>query len=181
MMLNKSYTYILPMLSTEIDIVKQNLKNVFIGDESKKDYDNHIFLLYKFSGDKKFLEYEDYLKNTHLFIDAYDPDDQHVMFVFDVPAFYQSDYDLYKKGKYSEMNYDYKVIIFAFHDIMDHNHKVAKVLFKHQDLKEELEDRIGAEIPKGSEVSSVPDLNREIYREHMKVNNPLKPEEKPFE
>jgi len=180
-MLNKSYTYALPMLSTEIEIHKNNLMSVFIGDEDKKEYDNHIFLLYKFSAEKEFLEYEDYLKNTHLFVTSYDPDKTHVMFVFDVPAFYQTDYDLYIKGKYSEFNYDYKVIIFAFHNIMDFKHKVAQVLFKHEDLKEEIEDRIGEEIPKGSEVSSIPDLNKEVYREYMKVINPLKPQENPFD
>lgn len=180
-MLNKSFTYILPMLSTEININNSNLKNTFIGDKSKKEYDNHIFLLYKFSGSKEFLEYEDYLRNTHLFVDAYDPDDNHVMFVFDVPAFYQTDYDLFVKGKYSEMNYDYKVIIFAFHNIMDHEHRVAKVLFKHPDLREEWEERTGVDIPKGMEVSSVPDLNKEVYNESMRVINPIKPEQKPFE
>ena len=181
MMLNKSYTYVLPMLSTEITLVKEGLVNTFIGDQEYPQYDNHIFLLYKFNGSKEFLEYEDFLKNTHLFVCSYDPDNTHVMYVFDVPAFYQTDYDLFKKGKYSEMNRDYKVVIFAFHNIMDHNHRVAQVLFKHPDLREEWEERTGENLPKHAEVSSVPDLNKEVYNESMKVINPLKPEEKPFD
>ena len=180
-MLNKSYTYVLPMLSTEIALVKERLVNTFIGDQEYPLYDNHIFLLYEFNGSKEFLEYEDFLKNTHLFVCSYDPDNTHVMYVFDVPAFYQTDYDLFKKGKYSEMNRDYKVVIFAFHNIMDHEHRVAQVLFKHPDLREEWEERTGESIPENAEVSSVPDLNKEVYNESMKVINPLKPEEKPFD
>ena len=66
MMLNKSYTYVLPMLSTEITLVKEGLVNTFIGDQEYPQYDNHIFLLYKFNGSKEFLEYEDFLKNKIL-------------------------------------------------------------------------------------------------------------------
>jgi|TARA_R110002126_G_scaffold92869_1_gene220214 hypothetical protein len=181
MMLNKSFTYILPMLSTEIDIVKDGLVNTFIGDEEYPQYDNHIFLLYKFSGSKEFLQYEDFIKNTHLFVHSYDPDDHHVMYVLDVPSFYQTDYNLFAKGKYSEMNRDYKIIIFAFHNIVDYEHRVAKVLFKHPDLREEWEERTGATIPDGAEVSSVPDLKKEVYNETLKVINPVKPEKEPFD
>ena len=49
-MLNKSYTYILPMLSTKIDVVKQNLINAYIGADEYSGYDNHIFLLYRYTG-----------------------------------------------------------------------------------------------------------------------------------
>ena len=103
------------------------------------------------------------------------------MHVFKVPEKYQSDYNLFKDGKYSKLDYDYKVLIFKFHGITDPEHRVAKVLFKHEDLKEEIEDRIGADIPQGNELSSVPDWNVEIFSEKFKTINPLKPEEKPFE
>ena len=71
--------------------------------------------------------------------------------------------------------------IFEFHKIYDSEHRVAKVLFKNPELKEELEDRIGTNIPKGAELSSVPDLDTELYKDHMKIIDPLKPQEKPFE
>ena len=180
-MLTKSYTYVLPMLHPYVNIRKDRLVNAFIGDEDYPEYDNHIFLLYKFSGSKAFLTYEGELEGHELFVKSYDPDKSHVMFVFKVPSFYKNDYGLYKKGKYSEMAYDYKVLIFEFHSIYDHEHKVAKVLFKHPDLKEELEDRIDVELPKGAEVSSIPNLGTEIYVSSMKVKNPVEPVENPFE
>jgi len=181
MLLNKSYTYILPMLANYVGVRKSNLKNTFIGDKDYPKYDNNIFLLYKFSGSKEFLLYEDFLKNTNLFVDSYDPDDHHVMFVFDVPSFYQSDYDLFKEGKYSEFPQEYKIALFEYHGITDSKHRVAQVLFKHPDLREEWENKLNIPIPEDSEVSSVPDLELEVYSDRYKYVDPIKPMENPFE
>ena len=179
-MFNKSYTYILPMLSTEFDVIRTNLINTYIGSDEYPAYDNHIFLLYKYVGNPRFIEYEDYLEHTKLFEAKYDPDKYHVMFIFSVPKEYQHVYDLYKQGKYSQFPDSYKVFIFKFHSITDENHKVAKVLYRHPDLKEELEDRLDIVLSSNSEVSSVPDLDIEIYTENMKVKETLVPPEKPF-
>ena len=181
MMFNKSYTYILPMLSTKVDIVKAQLANAFIGSEEFSGYDNHIFLLYKYIGNPRFIEYEDYLEHSPLFVAKYDPDKYHVMFIFDVPKDYQDCYDLFKKGKYSKFPQSYKIQILSFHNILNEEHKVAKVLYRHPDLKEDLEDRLNVSLPRDSEVSSVPDLNLEIYFDHMKITDPLQPPEKPFD
>lgn len=180
-MKTKSYTYILPMMEYFTDVRKRNLVNTFVGARDFPELTNHIFLLYKFHGTKDFVLYEEELEQCTLFHSKYDPDSSHVMFVFNVPEDYQEVYDLYLKGKYSEFPKDYKVQIFKFHDIVDSSHRVAKVLFKHPDLKEELEDRIGVDIPKGQEVSSIPDLDVEIYENNMKVINPVKPQKNPFE
>ena len=51
----------------------------------------------------------------------------------------------------------------------DTSSPVAKVLFKHPDLREEWEERTGATIPDNAEVSSVPDLKKEVYNETLKV------------
>ena len=162
-MKTKSYTYILPMMAYFMNIRKRNLVNTYVGSKDHPELDNHIFLLYKFHGTKEFILYEEYLEGRSIFHSKYDPDKHHVMFVFNVPEDYQGIYDQYKKGKYSEFPQDYKIQIFKFHNITDASHKVAKVLFKHPDLREELEDRIGAEIPEDAEVSSIPDMNLEKH------------------
>ena len=48
-----------------------------------------LLLLYKFTGNPRFMEYEDYLENVKLFAAKYDPDKHHVMFIFDVHKKYQ--------------------------------------------------------------------------------------------
>tara|TARA_R110000824_G_scaffold361127_4_gene548922 strand:+ start:10690 stop:11262 length:573 start_codon:yes stop_codon:yes gene_type:complete len=180
-MFNKSYTYILPILSAYMEVIKAQLVNAFIGSEEYNEYDNHIFLLYKYIGNPKFIEYEDYLEHTKLFKAKYDPDKYHVMFIFNVPKEHQEVYDLFKKGKYSKFPQLYKIKILDFHNIINEEHKVAKVLYRHPDLKEELEERLEVNLPKESEVSSVPDLNIEIYLNSMKIKDPLIPPENPFD
>ena len=55
------------------------------------------------------------------------------------------------------------------------------MLFKHPDLKEEWEDKLGVVISDEAEVSSPPDIKIETYIKEYKYVKPLKPEEKPFE
>lgn len=179
-MRNKSYTYILPMLSTEIDVVKANLVNAYIGSDEYSQYKNHIFLLYKYVGNPRFIEYEDYLENTKIFTAKYDPDKYHVMFIFKVPSNHQNVYNLFKLGRYSKFPEDYKILLFKFHKIADINHKVAKVLYKHPDLKEEMEERLNTVLNDRAELSSVPNLDIEMYTEVMKIKDVLVPPEKPF-
>ena len=181
LMRNKSFTYILPMMSLYFDVKRENLLNTFIRCDDYPKLKNHIFFLYKFSGAKKFLEYEDYLENQELFEISYDPDRHNAIYGFKIPDSHLSIYNKFLKGRYSKFPQDYKVHIFKFHDIKNPSHRVAQVLFKHPDLREEWEDKLGVVISEDAEVSSPPDMKLETYQEKHKYVNPLKPEEKPFE
>ena len=44
LMRNKSFTYILPMMSLYIDIVKENLLNTFLRTDDYSEFKDHIFL-----------------------------------------------------------------------------------------------------------------------------------------
>ena len=181
LMRNKSFTYILPMMSLHVDIVKENLLNTFIRTEDYPKFKNHIFLLYRFSGAKAFLEYEDYLENHELFEFSYDPDRFNAIYCFKIPDSHIDVYNKFIKGRYSEFPQEYKAHIFKYHGIKDSSHRVAQVLFKHPDLKEEWEDKLGVVISDEAEVSSPPDIKIETYIKEYKYVKPLKPEEKPFE
>lgn len=180
-MRNKSFTYVLPMLSKHFDVRKKNLLNTFIYSTDKPKLKNHIFLLYRFSGEKEFLEYEDYLENLKFFETSYDPDKLHTIYCFKIPKEGLDVYNKFLKGKYSEFTQDYKVHIFKFHNIKDPTHRVAQVLFKHPDLREEWEDKLGVTISEDAEVSSPPNVDLETYQIKHKYVNPLKPEQKPFD
>lgn len=162
-MKTKSFTYILPLMAYFMDIRRRNLVNTFIGCKNYPELDNHVFLLFKFHGTKDYILYEESLEENELFHSKFDPDKTHVMFVFHVPEDYQSIYDHFKSGRYSEFPEDYKIQIFKFHNIISADHKVAQVLFKHPDLREEVEEKIGEELPENAEVSSIPDMNLEMY------------------
>tara|TARA_B100001093_G_scaffold514357_1_gene588219 strand:+ start:1235 stop:1804 length:570 start_codon:yes stop_codon:yes gene_type:complete len=181
LMRNKSFTYILPMMSLYFDLVKEGLLNTFVRSTDYPKLKNHIFFLYKFSSNKKFLEYEDYLEKQELFEISYDPDKFHAMYVFKIPDGHRNIYDQFLKGRYSKFPQDYKVHIFKFHNITSPSHRVAQVLFRHPDLREEWEDKLDVVISEDAEVSSPPNIKLETYKEEHKYVNPLKPEEKPFE
>ena len=181
LMRNKSFTYILPMMSLYFYVKRENLINTFLYSEDKPKLKDHLFFLYKFSGHQAFLQYEDYLENEELFELGYDPDKYHVLFAFRIPDSHKDIYKKFLKGRYSEFPQEYKAHIFKYHGITDSSHRVAQVLFKHPDLREEWEDKLGVVISDEAEVSSPPDIKMETYIEEYKYVKPLKPEEKPFE
>jgi len=181
LMRNKSFTYILPMMSKYFDVIRENLLNTFLYSGDHPEYKEHIFFLYKFSGDKKYIEYENYLENQDILEMYYDPDKYHTLFCFKIPEEYKDMYKKFLKGRYSEFPQDYKVLIFKFHGITDPVHRVAQVLFKHPDLREEWEDKLGVDIHEDAEVSSPPDILLETYQEKHKYVDPVKPDKKPFE
>tara|TARA_R110000787_G_scaffold150324_2_gene264213 strand:+ start:4561 stop:5070 length:510 start_codon:yes stop_codon:yes gene_type:complete len=169
------------MLNEYVDIRRKSLINTYIGSQDRPDDTNHIFLLFEFSGSKEFIEYEGELTINKLYVDSYDPDKYHVMYIFKVPKKHQNVYDLFKEGKYSEFPQAYKIALFEFHGIKNPTHRVAQVLFKHPDLREEWENKLNIPIPEDSEVSSVPDLESEIYSNKYKYVNPVKPQKNPFD
>ena len=102
LMRNKSFTYILPMMSKYFDVVRENLLNTFLYSGDRPEYKEHIFFLYKFSGDKKYIEYENYLENQDILEMYYDPDKYHTLFCFKIPEEYKDIYKKFLKGRYSE-------------------------------------------------------------------------------
>ena len=60
------------------------------------------------------------------------------------------------------MSREYKIDILDFHDA-DIADEVGQILFKSDKRRELLEDKLGADIPKDSELLSVLDLTKEIY------------------
>jgi len=161
----RSTTYLMPMLGHS---VKEfiNVVNCYMYDESKPEYDNHIFLLHKFDDDVRsgYLSYEDSLKQHELYVDSYDPNNPHVMFVFKVPEEYQKEYDLFKAGQYSKFRDSYKRHILKFQGGLFQTKKIRQVLYKSEKLHKEWEERLGVEIPLGQELSSIPDRDKETYK-----------------
>jgi hypothetical protein len=184
----KASTYILPCLGMNIFSQKENIVNAFIGDEDYPELDNHIFVLYKFQGTPEFLRFEDDLEDNPLYECTYDPMDEYVMKVFNVPEAYQKDYDTFKDSKYSELSMDLKTRIIAFHGLSP-THPVADVLYK----REAAFIRLEAELNKYShegvtdivvdrnlEASGKIDLSREIFSSRYKTEDPFVEERMKF-
>jgi hypothetical protein len=183
--LNKSGTYIMPMLGdTALEFRGKNFpfsnfKNCFIGDKNKSEYNNHILLLYKFSGEVKYLEFEERLKDNIYYVDLYDPDPYHTMYVFNVPLHWEENYELFKEGKYSKFENKYKLHIQKFLSLDRKTSPVMQVLYKDEIRYLELEKEFDIKIPRDQEVSSLPNMQIEIYQPEYKIGKVIKPQSEP--
>jgi len=168
---NKSLTYVFPMIVDVTSDIMTNLIGVYIGDKDYPEFNNHIFLQYKFNG-TEFLKLEEKLKNSNLFVKTYDPDKYTVMFVFHVPEKWQKDYNRFLKSKYSTFSDLYKQTIITTFKLTP-NSPLCGVLFKQEKVYLALEERLGCNVSRELEASSVWNSDYEIFNESMKIRDAI--------
>lgn len=114
--LNKSKTYLLPLLSELIELdIKfiSYLENTYMYD-SKNEYENCIFLYHKFDfKNPEFTAYEHKLTNNDLFVKLIDKGN-HVIYIFKFPEEYLPEYNFLAESKYSWFGNDAKQLIIRF-------------------------------------------------------------------
>lgn len=157
---NKSSEFILPMLGGNKDLFLYNslLINCYIGTSEDK---NCIVLVYKDSNSIIFNKFERAIIRLRSFLKAYDTK-KYVVFVFRVPIYYREEYTKFTAGKYSKFSLEYKLQILEFHD-QEIEDRLGQILFKSEDLRSKMENRLDAEIPVHSELYSTPDMKKEIF------------------
>jgi hypothetical protein len=84
------------------------------------------------------------------------------MFIFDVPDEARHSYDCFLDGKYSEIDDMWKLKILNFHNFKTDG-QTGQILFRSKYLKHSLEEKIGVELPEGSELHSKPDISIEGF------------------
>jgi len=171
----KSYTYILPMMA-DILMYKPQIANVFIKDKEYPQYDGKLFILYKYSGEREFIKYEEKLKSHPLYVNAYDPDTQHVMMVFNVPEKDKLNYFRFKDSQYSKFSEAYKKKVLSFHRISK-EHPVFHVLYRTEVGYKSLEHIIGQPVPRNQEAGSLINLAAETYSNSNKETPVITPNE----
>lgn len=149
---NRTYIYIFPMLGLANNIEKKDFKyfkGIFLKDEHRKNEENKLYLLLKFSGDRNYPKFEEKLRNLPDYIDSYDPDKYHTMFVFEVPSQYKKEFKLFCEGKYSQFSESYKKEIALFHNYTGRDGEAAlNVLYKREQAYINMEEIINAGLPK---------------------------------
>jgi hypothetical protein len=169
---NRTFSYVLPMIGDTVlefrgKIFPQSYyRNCFIANEDLPEKDSHIFLLYKFSGKTEFIEYEARLLQYPNCIGSYDPDTEHVMFIFEIPDKWKADFELFKQSRYSEMSARYKKHIMNFHDLKPQG-PIAGTLYRKEFRYKQLEEQLGIDIPRDQEASSVLDMSVETFSLEM--------------
>lgn len=177
---NRTFSYVLPMVGTEVLDIKRNIVNAFIGDEDHPRLTNHIFLLYEYSSEDWFARFEEEVKFSPLYVKSYDPDKMHVMIVFKIPEEYQYDYDMFMNSKYSQMSEEYKKEIQKFHGLPD-THPIMGVLYKREFVYEALEKVLNEgcttpyqKVDRAQEAASVWKSSVEMYNDKLKIKDNLK-------
>lgn len=179
---NKSKAYISPILGLNRDGTINSFKydtffdkdyhlpsecfvNCFIGDDVN-NIEDKVLMLYRFSGKQEFIDFEEFIQRHPLYVDQYDPDKKHVMYVFDIPDIVKPDFELLKEGKYSKVTKTYKdhALRFLGHYDSD-NSSIKDVFYKHERAYEALEKRLMINIPRHQEASAKFVREQEYYQE----------------
>lgn len=158
---NLSSIFAAPLLGGKRDLFlwDKNFINAFV---ETPDEANVIAMLYRFSGDPLFLKFESALASFRTFKYKLDTDPFHVLFVFDVPDGCKSSYEHLINSRYSEMDDFIKLKILEYHSF-NMDGQTAKVLFKSDSLRSELEAKLDCTIPKSNELHSVLDMSQEKF------------------
>ena len=177
--LNRSYGYVLPLLELKpLFVLNRQFKGCFIGDKDYPELDNHVFLLYEFTGHTWFLEFETKLKDHDQFITGYEPDKKHSMYVYEIPEKYKDDLALLKQSKYSQIKDSAKQQILSFYqEVYPESVKTLEnVLYKKEDSYLSWEKVINQGLPRGRwttiprdmEASPLMDMDIEVYSDKYK-------------
>lgn len=156
----KSSLFLMPMLGGNRHLFMYNnqLLNCFVGWE---EYTDKIVLLYRWSSDPLFAKFEQALKQFEAFEHSFDPDPYHVVFIFNIPKVHTRNFDNFKESKYSKLDDVYKLRVLDFHE-MDIDQALGQILFRSEERRLNLEEKLNAEIEKNSELLSVLDMQKEM-------------------
>lgn len=181
-----SFRFIFPMLSDSINdfVDKESLVlaleairlkrgtnlpliNCYIADKDIPEYNNHIFVLYKFIGSKEFGIFEQSLTKHPYFVEMYNPTSRHDMFVFGVPVEYQVEYDLFMSERpkiYRRFSDEYKKRVISFLSPMFDIKDITNILYADESRFKDMEKKIGVKIPRDIDNYSIPDItNNETF------------------
>lgn len=200
---NKSFKFISPILGLDREGTRlkqiefdnffqndsrpelNNFLNCFIGDDANSIEDK-VLLLYKFSGTRPFLEFEEWMSTHPLYEGTYDPDRTHVMFVFGIPDKVKPDVEHIKKGEYSKMSKEYLDLCISFfcheHAVKEGRSSIYNIVTKAEQAYLDLEThlrKVGAfgptdRVPREMEACSLMYRKEEYYQPEYVVRSALK-------
>lgn len=153
--INDSCYFVLPMLDGDRNHFKfnDNFVNcytdcIFFTPNTKGD---KIYILYKYIKDMDFLKFEESLAADCNFISKFEPDNYHTIYCLNIPKQFRNDYELIKKGKYSEISSALKERILKFHNLSNNTHLYG-ALYKTPKRRELIEKEYGVELTDDTEL-----------------------------
>ena len=158
----KASMFVLPLFRGNRNLYFWNrlFLNCFIKTKENKYC---IALLYRWSADPLFLKFEKAVSKFRDFKKVYDPTDNTIMFVFNIPKDLQKDFKYFIKGKYSKLSPQYKIDILRFHN-QAVDSEIGQVLYKDPDRKYEMEEKLGVIFEDDTELLSIINIENETFK-----------------
>ncbi len=184
--INKSYIYLFPMIGLANQVKRDyftNLEGVFLLNEDFNIKDK-IYILFKKDYTVKFSLFTQEMMNMIYYSFSYEPDSQHVIYVFEIPYEYKREYQKFLDSKYSEFSENYKKSVIAFHSFKQgaQGDSIINVMYKKEaayrarekTLNEGLPEGSWIKIPRDQEIGTLWNENQETmyletYSKDMKI------------
>jgi hypothetical protein len=166
---NKSRTYLIPLLSKEIDIEFEYLISnsylKFNRDIGQIEYP--IAILYELENTQAWDEYSTYLIHHPLFYRSFIINMTHKLYIFNFPEEYRMEYRLFKEGKYSKFSNEAKSLIISYsaeaYKYPPLIEDITGVLYKHITRRAKLEKLLDMVLPKDIELASRVEFDKETF------------------
>ena len=155
---NMSSVYITPMLggTRKLFFFDKYHVNTYVFTE---EHGPCIALYYIKSNTVLFDKFLGAVEQFRMYKEMHDLDD-YVLIIFEVPIDHEGDFSIFIQGKFSEFYVILKDKILKFHGPSQY---LVGVLYKSEKLRLVMEEQLNASIPEGSELESIPDINKESF------------------
>lgn len=172
---NKSKTYVLPLLCQWININNKNrgfITNTYMFTNRDLRI-GKFYIKCKFNyRNKDFTKNESVFTDNELYLRSYSVGEE-VLYEYKIPAEYEDDISNFIAGKYSKLSDDYKLMIIEYWTemlghvpgfIINNIKKIKQIFDKSEDLRKKLEKELDVKIEPGSELKDPIDINSETFQ-----------------
>lgn len=154
----KTKHFLFPILAKNRDYWNYNtwLINVYLSNDL-----DELLLVYRFSKNDKYLEFEKSLRTFDGFCKITEYDAYTSIYHYKIPSQHLKDVELFITGKYSELSNKLKKSIMSFHNFKEDG-QTYQILYKSETRRKQLEMDLGCSIYENLELYDIPLLTEEI-------------------
>ena len=176
--LSKTSYFLLPILDNDRAYFMWNslFTNAYI-DIENTDYKlcgPHIYLVYRFNKRKVYQDFEYKIESHSLYLKTFDVDPYQVIYVFKIPKKHFKNFEVFRQGKYSELDSRYKENIIDFHNT-SFDSELSQILCKSTKRREKMEKDFLVKIKSNAELFDFPHMNTETFYNNYLIKNHMIP------
>lgn len=158
---NKSTFCVMPMLDIKRDDLYWDFYylNCYVAIEEYPEDKDKFYLLFDFNKETQaYLTTRDLISKCDNYAREFchtSKTKDYIIFVFNVPEKYKREVTLFKEGRYSEFNREYKNLIFKVHKVTDKK-ELWHIIMKSDNRRKRLSEELNHEIDKDTELWEKP-------------------------